>query len=105
MSARLTILGGLLLSILGPADLRAEDIPEIVRKAKPAVVQLIAMDANGGVASGSGFFITSDGLLLTNYHVIKNARTIGARTPSGAYYPFTGEWTRLPGLDIAVLLY
>lgn len=103
MSARLTILGGLLLSILGPADLRAEDIPEIVRKAKPAVVQLIAMDANGGVASGSGFFITSDGLLLTNYHVIKNARTIGARTPSGAYYPFTGEWTRLPGLDIAVL--
>lgn len=37
MSARLTILGGLLLSILGPADLRAEDIPEIVRKAKPAL--------------------------------------------------------------------
>jgi hypothetical protein len=103
MSARLTVLGGFLLSILHTAELPASDIPEIVRKAKPAIVQLIAMDASGGVSTGSGFFITSDGLLLTNYHVIKNARTIGARTPSGAYYPFTGQWTRLPGLDIAML--
>ncbi len=41
--------------------------------------------------------------MLTNYHVIKNARTVGARTPSGAYYPFTGDWIRLPNVDIAML--
>jgi trypsin-like peptidase len=103
MSARFTVFGGLLLSVLGTTALYADDIPEIVRKAKPAVVEVIATDVNGNVSIGSGFFITPDGLLLTNYHVIKNARTVGARTPSGAYYPFSGEWIRLSDLDVAML--
>jgi hypothetical protein len=81
----------------------ADDIPDLVRKAKPAVVQVIAKDAHGNVSTGTGFFITSDGLLVTNYHVIQNASTVGARTPAGAYYPFTGKWMRLPNLDIAML--
>jgi hypothetical protein len=103
MSARLTLLVAFLFSLLRAADLRANDIPEIVRKAKPAVVEIITTDARGNLSSGTGFFITSEGLLLTNYHVIKDARTVGARTPSGAYYPFSGEWTRLPNVDIAML--
>jgi len=103
MSARLTLFVAFLFSFLRTTDLCANDIPEIVRKAKPAVVEIITTDARGNVASGTGFFITSEGLLLTNYHVIKNARTVGARTPSGAYYPFTGEWMRLPNVDIAML--
>jgi S1-C subfamily serine protease len=88
---------------LRTTDLRANDIPEIVRKAKPAVVEIVTADARGNILTGTGFFITSEGLLLTNYHVIKNARTLGARTPSGAYYPFTGDWIRLPNVDIAML--
>jgi hypothetical protein len=103
MSARLTLLVAFLFSLLRATDLRANDIPEIVRKAKPAVVEIITTDARGNMSSGTGFFITSEGLLLTNYHVIKNARTVGARTPSGAYYPFSGEWTRLPNVDLAML--
>jgi S1-C subfamily serine protease len=35
--------------------------------------------------SGTGFFITEDGYFVTNYHVIKNARTIKTHTPSGSY--------------------
>jgi len=103
MLARLTLFVGLLFSILRATDVRASDIPEVVRKAKPAVVQIVSTDAHGNMSSGTGFFITPEGLLLTNYHVIKDARTVGARTPSGAYYPFTGEWTRLPNVDIAML--
>jgi hypothetical protein len=103
MSARLTLFIGLIFSLLRVSELQATDIPEIVRKAKPAIVEVIASDAHGNVSSGTGFFITSDGLLLTNYHVIKNARTVGARTPSGAYYPFSGAWMRLPNVDIAIL--
>jgi V8-like Glu-specific endopeptidase len=103
MSVRLTLFVAFLLSLLRATDLRASDIPEVVRKAKPAVVEIITTDARGNVVTGTGFFITPEGLLLTNYHVIKNARTVGARTPSGAYYPFTGEWTQLPNVDIAML--
>jgi S1-C subfamily serine protease len=103
MSARLMLSICFLFAILRTAESRATDIPEIVRKAKPAVVEIITADAHGNVSSGTGFFITPEGLLLTNYHVIKNALTVGARTPSGAYYPFSGEWTKLPGVDIAML--
>ncbi|MGA8481945.1 MAG: serine protease [Chthoniobacterales bacterium] len=103
MSARLTLFIAFLFSLLRTTDLRANDIPEIVRKAKPAVVEIVTADARGNILTGTGFFITSKGLLLTNYHVIKNARTLGARTPSGAYYPFTGDWIRLPNVDIAML--
>ena len=103
MSARLLFFIGLLFAILRTTDLCANDIPEIVRKAKPAVVEIITADSHGNMSTGTGFFITSEGLLLTNYHVIKDARTVGARTPSGAYYPFSGEWTRLPNVDIAML--
>jgi len=103
MSARLLFFIGLLFAILRTTDLCANDIPEIVRKVKPAVVEIITADSHGNMSTGTGFFITSEGLLLTNYHVIKDARTVGARTPSGAYYPFSGEWTRLPNVDIAML--
>jgi hypothetical protein len=103
MSARLTFFVAVLFSLLRTTDLRANDIPEIVRKAKPAVVEIVTTDAHGNAVTGTGFFITPEGLLLTNYHVIKNARTVGARTPSGAYYPFTGDWIRLPNVDIAML--
>jgi S1-C subfamily serine protease len=71
MSARFLLFIGLLFAILRTADSRANDIPEIVRKAKPAVVEIISVDAHGNMSSGTGFFITSEGLLLTNYHVIK----------------------------------
>ena len=45
----------------------AADIPSLVRKAKPAVVQVIASDANWSpIRTGTGFFISADGELLTN---------------------------------------
>src|ERR1700724_4463009 len=69
------------------------DIPEIVRQAKPAVVQIVALDdQNKTLKSGTGFFISADGNLLTNYHVISDARSILAKTPSGAVYSFKKNW-------------
>jgi hypothetical protein len=100
---RFTFSVGLVFTVLQATILCANDTPDLVRKAKPAVVQVIAKDAGGNVSIGTGFFITSDGLLVTNYHVIKDARAVGARTPAGAFYFFTGKWIRLPNLDIAML--
>ena len=37
-------------------------------------------------ASGSGFILTTDGYIVTNYHVIKNAQTIQVTLYSGAEY-------------------
>ena len=46
---------------------------ELFSRRSPAVVRVIARGGNFNVMQGSGFFISSDGLLVTNYHVIKDA--------------------------------
>lgn len=55
-----------------------------------------------GAAAGSGFVISSDGYILTNYHVIKGATSIQVAFVDGTTYPATligGEELN----DIAVL--
>ncbi|MDD4715021.1 MAG: trypsin-like peptidase domain-containing protein [Oscillospiraceae bacterium] len=39
-----------------------------------------------GAAAGSGFIISADGYILTNYHVVENAKTIQVTLGSGAKY-------------------
>jgi S1-C subfamily serine protease len=66
----------------------AADIPSLVRKAKPAVVQLLGYDQDGElVASGTGFFISPDGKLLTNSHLLEGkVYSFEAKTITGQIY-------------------
>ena len=57
------------------------------------------------IKTGTGFFFTGDGRLITNYHVVENARSIVAQAPSGAYNEHAGVCNRLENLDIAVLTF
>jgi len=67
----------LLVSISGPAAVFATDIPALVQKAKPAVVEILTYDQqNKLLKTGTGFFISPDGVLLTNYHVISGGSLI-----------------------------
>lgn len=52
---------------------------------------------------GSGFFITNDGLLVTNYHVIKDAKEIRAKLYNGAYYEPEEVKNVCKDYDIALL--
>jgi hypothetical protein len=82
------------------------DIPGIVRQAQPAVVQIVALDdQNKTLKTGTGFFISADGNLLTNYHVISDARSILAKTPSGAVYSFKKIVAFSPKPDVALLTF
>jgi serine protease Do len=49
------------------------DYVELVAQTKPAVVQ-IETQGEEGDALGSGFFITSNGCVMTNWHVVSDAR-------------------------------
>jgi len=54
------------------------------------------------ISSGSGFFFREDGYILTNYHVVKNAKKIVVRTSSG--YRYDGSFVGGdPQTDLAVL--
>jgi hypothetical protein len=84
--------------------LSADTIPEIVARAKPAVVQIITFDQNKEpLKTGTGFFVTGDGYLLTNNHVIAGGSYILAKTSSGAVYNFESVAVRSDDPDVAIL--
>lgn len=77
---------------------------EIAARAAPAVVGITALDAAGKpVAQGTGFTVSADGVLVTNFHVIERAATVRVELPEGRA---TGEVMLLaadPTHDVAVL--
>ena len=87
--------------LLCTGHLCAETIPEIVARAKPAIVQLITLDQNRQpLRTGTGFFVSGDGYLLTNNHVVEGGSYVTARTSSGAVYPFEAIVVRSTDPDI-----
>jgi tetratricopeptide (TPR) repeat protein len=63
----------------------------LVKKIQPAVVTVVAYDADRNVTNlGSGFFVDHKGNLITNYHVLDGAYTAQIKTYDKKLYPI--EW-------------
>jgi S1-C subfamily serine protease len=61
-------------------------------------------DGNGDAyASGSGFFIDSSGLAVTNYHVIEGASAAAILTTDGEVYDVLGVYDYSEDYDLALL--
>ncbi len=63
----------------------------------------IAVDTDDYSALGSGFFISEDGRLVTNYHVVANAKKLEATDCDGNVYPVEQVLGVDRDLDLAVL--
>ena len=50
-------------------------------------VTVNVVDVDGGKSTGSGFFIDSEGTLVTNFHVVEAAAEITVETGEGASFP------------------
>lgn len=75
----------LLLLVLSSAKLSPaqENLPELVRRVKPAIVGIVTYGANGtALTTGSGFFLRP-GQVVTNLHVIRGARRCEVKTLDG----------------------
>src|SRR5260370_40622119 len=82
----------------------ADTIPEIVSHAKQSIIEIGNIDRYGKLSSvGTGFFVSSDGLAVTNYHVIKGASQIIGLNVSGAKYLFERIFFVVPNADLSVL--
>ena len=94
----------LVLPLLSNLFLRADSIPDIVKRTKPAIVKIVAIDEQVSPTElGTGFFISPDGLVVTNFHVIRSAASLAAINNSGALFLFEKIVAEPTGVDLAIL--
>ena len=79
---------------------------EIVKRCKPAVVSIESVVKNGSSAAeihlGTGFNISSAGRIITNRHVVENAKAITVRFSDGRQYTVR-QYETIPDVDIAII--
>lgn len=79
-------------------------VSDLVGRTSGAVVQIVTSDSTGKeLALGSGFLISPDGKIVTNYHVIRGAHSAVVKLSDGAFFPVAGVWAVNATLDIAIL--
>jgi hypothetical protein len=55
------------------------------------------------IAQGSGFFVSKDGIIITNYHVIAEGSSAVVKLPDGAFYVVDGVLASDKTRDLAVI--
>jgi S1-C subfamily serine protease len=78
------------------------NLEELSAMATAAVV-LIEVDIGKKSRQGSGFIVTQDGMILTNYHVIRDATNATVRLASGDVYDRVSVMATDERRDLAVL--
>ena len=67
-----------------------ENLPSLIKRIKPSVVIVFTYDNKGEFLQlGSGFFISQNGDIITNYHLLYGANSAEIRTSDGKTYPIT----------------
>lgn len=93
-------------AVLAPSAARGQTLTprEIAAAAQPATVQIRALDSSGRVGGlGSGFFVSPDGVIVTNFHVIEDAHALQVETSEGEVYDNVYYVTSDPRRDVAVI--
>ena len=66
-------------------------LPTLAKRARPSVVLLVITDSSGKeIGTGTGFFVSRDGKLITNYHVIKKGGDAIAKSEGEVFYAVEG---------------
>lgn len=87
-----------------PATVWALPLDQVIEKTKGSVAHISVVDSRGEeVSSGSGFVASTDGKLVTNYHVIAGVRKAVAIFADEAEVEIVGVVAADPHIDIAVL--
>jgi Tfp pilus assembly protein PilF len=98
------VIGGALGLAIASSSISGVDLPSLAKETTPAVVSLSVIDAGGTEsATATGFFISGDGILVTNWHVIENADSVVAHSTTGTKFTFAGVLLHDEIHDLAVL--
>lgn len=100
-----SLLLGLLVTLaIAQSALPRKDIPAIAKAANGAIVSIVMSDKDGRpIAQGSGFLVSKDGIIVTNYHVISEGSSAIVKFPDGAFYVVDGVLASDKARDVAVI--
>ena len=91
-------------AVFVPAPAAGQDLKDLARDASTSVLKLRVFDVSGReVGAGTGFFVSADGLLVTNHHVIDAAHRVEAVPAEGPAYAVRGIVATDAVNDLAVL--
>jgi cytochrome c-type biogenesis protein CcmH/NrfG len=80
----MTLVGLLLLGFLSVSGLTlAQDLSSVVEKVAPSVVKITAISNGRRIATGSGFLVDVNGVIVTNHHVVRGASSFVIETADG----------------------
>jgi S1-C subfamily serine protease len=80
------------------------DVKKLAATSRPAVAQVIVLDKTGKrLKLGTGFFVSADGKLVTNAHVIAGADSASAKLENGATYTIRGVLKAALDKDLVLL--
>jgi len=102
---RITLLIGLAAALAAAqSEPHRKDIPAIAKAANGAVVSIVMADKDGHpLAQGTGFLVSTDGRVATNYHVIQHGSSGVIKLPDGAFFVVDGVLAADEARDIAVV--
>jgi len=83
---------------------QGKDIPTIAKAASGSIVSIVMSDKDGKpIAQGTGFIVSKDGLVVTNYHVIAEGNSAVVKLPDGAFYAVDGVLAFDKVRDVAII--
>ena len=83
--------------------LPTKDIPAIAKAANGAIVTIITGANDKPIAQGTGFLVSADGVIVTNYHVIETGNVAIVKFPDDTAFPVDGVLATDKARDLAII--
>jgi hypothetical protein len=80
-----------------------KDIPAIAKAANGAIVTIIMVANDKPIAQGTGFLVSADGTIVTNYHVIETGSVAIVKFPDGKVLRVDGLLAANKVRDLAII--
>ena len=80
-----------------------KDIPAIAKAANGSIVTIITLADDKPIALGTGFLVSPDGVIVTNYHVIKTGNVAVVKFPDGTALSVDGVLASDKVRDLAII--
>ena len=104
IAATLPLLIGLAASIAeAQSALPKKDIPAIAKAANGAIVTIVMANGDKPIATGTGFLVSPDGVIVTNYHVIAEGNVAVVKFSDGTVLPVDGVLAADKVRDLAII--